>query len=110
MTPSYVLRPIGYGVICLLASISGLARAQTATLILLNGRVWTENPHLPESEAIAIHGPRILAVGRSADIRKLAGPNCRIIDLQGRRVAPGFNDFPCAFPRRRQPPDQRSTD
>jgi predicted amidohydrolase YtcJ len=92
MSASCVQRLIGYGVICLLALISGLARAQTATLILLNGRVWTENPHLPESEAIAIDGPRILAVGRSTDIRKLAGPRCRIIDLQGRRVVPGFND------------------
>ena len=85
-------RLIGCAVISLLAICSGLARAQTATLILLNGRIWTENPHLPEAEAIAIDGARILAVGRSAGIRKLAGPNCRIIDLQGRRVVPGFND------------------
>jgi predicted amidohydrolase YtcJ len=87
-----VQRLICYGVICLLAVISGLARAQTATLILLNGRVWTENPHLPESEAVAIDGQRILAVGLSTDIRKLAGPKCRIVDLHGRRVVPGFND------------------
>ena len=92
MTSSTTHRLIGCGFISLLAIISGLARAQTATLILLNGRIWTENPHLPESEAIAIDGPRILAVGRSADMRKLAGPNCTIIDLQGRRVVPGFND------------------
>jgi predicted amidohydrolase YtcJ len=92
LTASCVQRLICYGVICLLAVISGLARAQTATLILLNGRVWTESPHLPESEAIAIDGPRILAVGPSTDMRKLAGPKCRIVDLHGRRVVPGFND------------------
>jgi predicted amidohydrolase YtcJ len=92
LTASCVQRFIGCGVICLLAIASGLARAQTATLILLDGKVWTENPNLPESEAIAIDGPRIVAVGPSAAIRKLAGPNCRIIDLQGRRVVPGFND------------------
>jgi predicted amidohydrolase YtcJ len=76
----------------LLAGGADLARAQTATLVLLNGKIWTENPGLPEAEAIAIEGPRILAVGSSASMRKLAGPNARIIDLQGRRVLPGFND------------------
>ncbi|MDB5393196.1 MAG: amidohydrolase family protein [Rhodospirillales bacterium] len=76
----------------LLAAGAGLARAQTATLILLNGKIWTENPGLPEAEALAIEGQRILAVGSSASMRKLAGPKARIIDLQGRRVLPGFND------------------
>jgi predicted amidohydrolase YtcJ len=31
-------------------------------------------------------------VGSSANIRKLAGPECKVIDLGGRRVLPGFND------------------
>jgi predicted amidohydrolase YtcJ len=68
------------------------ATAPTATLILLHGKIWTENPHQPESEAIAIEGEHILAVGLSATLRGLAGPNCKVIDLQGRRVVPGFND------------------
>ena len=68
------------------------APGATATLILLNGRIWTENPHQPEAEAVAIDGQHILAVGSSADIRALAGPNCKTVDLQGRRVVPGFND------------------
>ncbi len=68
------------------------ARSRSATLILLNGRIWTENPRQPESAAIAIDGNVILSVGPSAQIRKLAGPDCRIVDLGGRRVVPGFND------------------
>ena len=48
----------------------------TATLILFNGQIWTENPGQPEAEAVAIDGQHILAVGPSADIRTLAGPNC----------------------------------
>jgi predicted amidohydrolase YtcJ len=79
-------------VILLLASSAHLARAQTATLILLNGKIWTENPTLPESQAIAIEHQRILAVGSTTTIRNLAGPGCKIIDLHGRRVLPGFND------------------
>jgi predicted amidohydrolase YtcJ len=63
-----------------------------ATLILLNGRIWTENPQQPEAEAIAIDGNLIMSVGTSAAIRKLAGPDCKVIDLGGRRVLPGFND------------------
>jgi predicted amidohydrolase YtcJ len=87
-----VRRLLCCGVILLLASSASLARAQTATLIFLNGKIWTENPSLPESQAIAIQGQRILAVGSSATIRKLAGPKCKIIDLHGHRVLPGFND------------------
>jgi predicted amidohydrolase YtcJ len=71
---------------------SSLAQAQAATLVLLNGKIWTENPHLPEAEAVAVEGSKILAVGSSAAIRLLAGPKCKIIDLQGHRVLPGFND------------------
>jgi predicted amidohydrolase YtcJ len=41
---------------------------------------------------LALDGYRILAVGDNAEVRKLAGPNTRIIDLGGRRVLPGFND------------------
>ncbi len=76
----------------LLALSGGLARAQTATLVLLNGKIWTENPTRPESQAIAIAGQRILAVGSDSSMRTLAGPGCKIIDLHGRRVVPGFND------------------
>jgi predicted amidohydrolase YtcJ len=68
------------------------APAATATLILFNGHVWTENPRQPEAEAVAIDGQHILAVGSSADMRALAGPDCQSVDLQRRRVVPGFND------------------
>ena len=35
---------------------------------------------------------RVMAVGSDADIRKLAGPATRTIDLQGRTVIPGLID------------------
>src|SRR5262249_25426423 len=82
------------GCIAILAAVlgTGTAYARSATLILLNGRIWTENPQQPETEAIAIEGERILSVGSSAAIRRLAGPDTKVIDLGGRRVVPGFND------------------
>ncbi|HST09800.1 MAG TPA: amidohydrolase [Terriglobales bacterium] len=61
-------------------------------LILHNGRVWTENPAQPEAEAVAISGKRIFHVGSSADVLALANSETTIIDLEGRRVVPGFND------------------
>jgi hypothetical protein len=61
-------------------------------LVAIHGRVWTENPKQPEAEAIAVSGQRILAVGTTDEIRKLAGPQTQVLDLEGRRVVPGFND------------------
>lgn len=61
-------------------------------MILVNGRVWTENPAQPTAQAVALDGSSILAVGDDAAIRKLAGPDTQIIDLRGRLLLPGFND------------------
>ncbi len=63
-----------------------------ATLALVHGHVWTENPAQPETAAVAIAGNRIVLAGTSAEVLRLAGPSTRVIDLQGRRVVPGFND------------------
>ncbi|HEY2808051.1 MAG TPA: amidohydrolase [Steroidobacteraceae bacterium] len=78
--------------VVVLACGAGVAHAQSATLVLFNGRIWTENPGQPEAEAIAIERGRVAAVGTSVAMRKLAGPDCQVIDLKGRRVVPGFND------------------
>ena len=44
------------------------------------------------SEALAIVGDRILAVGARDEIMKLKGPETKIVDLEGHFVMPGFND------------------
>lgn len=71
---------------------SGLAPAQSATTVLLNGRVLTVNANFATVEAVAVRGGRILATGSSAEIRKLAGPQARVINLEGRTVIPGLID------------------
>jgi predicted amidohydrolase YtcJ len=63
-----------------------------ADLILVHGKIWTENPRQPEAEAVAIQGNRILEVGESDSVLKLAGPKTKVVDLKGHRVVPGFND------------------
>lgn len=61
-----------------------------ATLIVTNGHVLTMDAQTPRAEAVALQGERILAVGDSATILALAGPDCRIIDAQGATVLPGL--------------------
>jgi len=74
-------------------SLSALVLAQApADLVLVNGKVWTVNDNRPEAEAIAVLGNRIAAVGSTEEIRKWIGANTKVIDLQGKRVTPGFND------------------
>ena len=64
----------------------------TADVILKNGNIWTVAKQHPEAVALAIRGDRILAIGSDAQVLKLAGPKTHIIDLQKRRVVPGFHD------------------
>lgn len=42
------------------------------------------------AQAFAVRGDKILAIGTTAQIRRLAGPNTRQMDLKGRTVMPSF--------------------
>jgi predicted amidohydrolase YtcJ len=68
------------------------AQTAPADLILVGAKVYTADASRPWAEAVALVGERIAAVGSSAEIRKLAGPKTRVIDLHGQFVSPGFND------------------
>ncbi len=60
--------------------------------ILVGGSVWTGDARHPRAEAIAIEGSRITAAGGADEIRRLAGPDTEIVELDGRFVMPGFID------------------
>src|SRR5262245_36483972 len=66
--------------------------AQAPDLILTNGKVLTVDAQFSVAQAVAITGNKISAVGTSADVAKLAGPNTQVIDLKGRTVTPGLMD------------------
>ena len=66
--------------------------AQTADLILTNGKIFTSDTTQLYVQALAIKGNKILAVGRNAAIEKLASAKTKRIDLKGKTVVPGFND------------------
>src|SRR5215469_16015481 len=83
------MRKFVLAIILLLVSSPAWAQVDT---VLINGKILTVDDNFTTREAIAIQGSTIAAVGRTADIRKLAGPKTRVIDLRGRSVIPGLID------------------
>jgi len=63
-----------------------------ADLVVLNAKIWTVNRAQPEVEALAVVHDRLVAVGTSAEMRQMIGPQTRVVDAQGRRIVPGFYD------------------
>ncbi len=78
---------------CLAAALSATpAAAQAPDTILVNGKILTVDARFSTREALAIRDGRIVALDTSANIRKLAGRETRVIDVQGRTVIPGLID------------------
>lgn len=63
-----------------------------ADLVFINGKIWTVNQNQPWAEALAIENGRIIAVGRTKEIKEFIGPDTRRIDLHGALALPGFID------------------
>ncbi|MBF8291299.1 MAG: Amidohydro 3 protein [Steroidobacteraceae bacterium] len=72
-------------------------RESAPELLLVNGTVITVDANDRIAEAIAIRGDRIVAVGTTAAVEQLAGPQTRRIDLKGRTVTPGLLDAHAHF-------------
>jgi predicted amidohydrolase YtcJ len=75
-----------------LLAAAALAQAEPPDLVLHHGRIATVDPQFRIAEAMAVKGDRILAVGTSEDVRRLAGPKTVQVDLAGRLVLPGLID------------------
>lgn len=87
------MRKLRVGLSMILFAGLNIAGAQpAASLVLVNGNVWTMNDRQPRAEAVACVGSRIVAAGSNGDIRKWIGPATEVIDLQGKLLLPGFND------------------
>ena len=69
-----------------------------ADLIFTGGRVHTVNATNDVVSALAVGGGRVLAAGPDADVRALAGPGARVVELRGRSLLPGFVDAHCHLP------------
>src|SRR5262249_41935276 len=79
------------GIIAIVLS-AGVARAQPADTILVNGKIVIVDDRFTIAEALAIRGGRIVAVGSAADVERLKGPQTRTLDLNRRTVIPGLID------------------
>lgn len=79
---------------CVTLTVPGRLHAQSSSpdLILWNGRIITGDSAWSMAEAVAIRNGRFVAVGRNADIRRLAGAGTRAVDLKRRNVVPGLAD------------------
>lgn len=66
-----------------------------ADVVFLNGNVVTVDSKSRVCQGVAVAGNKILAVGTSAEMKALAGPETQTIDLNGRSLLPGFIDAHC---------------
>lgn len=85
------------GVVCLLAAslclLPAVSRADApADLVLLHGRIHTQDAGRSVAQALAVRGNTIVAVGADESVRPLIGPHTRTVDLHGRVVLPGIID------------------
>lgn len=69
-----------------------------ADVAMINAAVWTGDPNAPRTDAVAVSGGQITALGSDA-VTRLIGPGTRAIDCGGGSVVPGFQDAHCHPPQ-----------
>lgn len=73
--------------------------ADVADAIFINGKILTVDERFTIAHALAIKDGRILSVGTTPQVRKLAGANTKVVDLKGKTVIPGLIDNHAHFAR-----------
>src|ERR1700745_3588097 len=74
------------------AVFSACMLAQDADTVLINGKILTGDAPYSIQQALGVRDGKIVALGTSARVRKLAAPKAQIVDLGGRAVIPGLID------------------
>src|SRR5262245_57293675 len=93
MPASFVLAGMSVSLVMAVAAWRPMAaQSSPADVILLNGKIITVDAQDSIAEAVAISAGRIVAVGRTADIKARAGRGTQVIDLGGRATTPGLID------------------
>jgi predicted amidohydrolase YtcJ len=93
---TFPLRVIFQSLVLLLLA-TALSRSQgrvveAADIIVVHGRVYTENPKQPWAQAVAIYHGKIVAVGDDPEIERRRGMGTKVINAGGKLVLPGFVD------------------
>lgn len=78
-----------------IAGFAGHAPAAEPELIYFNGKIVTLDAGGSKAEAVAVLDGKVLKVGNTDEIKKLAGPATRLVDLGGKTVVPGLIDAHC---------------
>ena len=84
----------GNSYLVMLAAVALLScgNREPIDLVLHNGKIVTADSSFTISEAIAIHGDRIAAVGTNEAMLALAASDTKRVDLGGKTVLPGLTD------------------
>ncbi len=69
---------------------SSCAEKESASMIIINGKIATMDKNNPTAEAIAIQDDRIISIGSTAEIEALKNEQTKVIDLNGNFAMPGF--------------------
>ena len=82
-----------------LVALAGLASCRAASDapagpadLVVYGRIWTGDSARPWAGALAVSGDTVTALGDSAEIAELAGPDTRVLSGGDGLVTPGFMD------------------
>ncbi|MCL4270293.1 MAG: amidohydrolase [Anaerolineales bacterium] len=66
--------------------------AVQADFIIENAKIFTSDPDMPQAEAVAVKGNRIIYVGTNDGAKEFQASSTRIIDGRGRTLTPGLID------------------
>lgn len=66
--------------------------AESADMVLLNGKIVTVDDSDREFQAVAVTGDKIVALGTDAEIKAYVGSKTKVVDLKGKLAIPGFNE------------------
>jgi len=77
---------------CRMTANTGIESNGQADMILINGRIATQDERRSFATAAAIKDGRFIAVGSDHEVMAHRGGNSKVIDLKGRTVIPGLND------------------
>jgi len=81
------------GIVFLLGLANGCAtKVEPADLVVTNGKIVTMDAILPQAEALAVRGGKIVEVGKAKKIGRYVGPATEVIDLGGKLAVPGLID------------------
>lgn len=79
----------------MVAGFAGRAPAAEPEAVFFNGKIVTLDAAGSTAGAVAVQDGKVLKVGSADEIKQLAGPSTRLVDLGGKTVVPGLIDAHC---------------